>query len=621
MAVSLSLSIVQNSQNIENNTSNVTVNVYASWTYGSWNAAQKPGYVIIDGAQFDFTSSFNTGRSNTGSQIICSRTVTIYHAADGTKTLSCSASYTTGVSSGTIYASDSIALTTIPRATTPVLSVSSTDMGQTVQITLNRATSTFIHALSYAFGNLTEQTAGLSASSGVATSATFTPPLTLANQIPNSTSGTCTITCKTYNGLTLIGTKTVSLTLTVPETVVPVISNVSISEATSGIAQKFSAYVQSKSTLAVSISASGVSGSTISSYETTIENIKYNGASITSQIISGQGTITVYAKVVDTRGRIAQTTRTVTVLAYSPPQISEFSAWRITTAGVQSDEGNRVATKAKYAISSVGNRNDHTYTYKYKRSGEENFTTFASGSADWQFDAEELFTSFPNISPDYAHIVRLEIADYFQTVAYEVQLPTASTIMDFRYTGKGMAIGKVSEKDAFEVDMPTEFDQTVSFFDNVSVDGDSTFAGSADFAGDADFAGNVAFAGNANFQGEVSMDTPLPLASGGLGASTAEGGRDALDADQRLKSASTWAEAVANAKSEIIVCMYTGSDVYSVTIPRAEITTSQKTFYQGGAYSSGSLNHIQISVTTTTITAGWYFNGAIRSQTYRLYYR
>ena len=38
MAVKITISIDQNSQSISANTSNVTVTVRASWTYGSYNA-------------------------------------------------------------------------------------------------------------------------------------------------------------------------------------------------------------------------------------------------------------------------------------------------------------------------------------------------------------------------------------------------------------------------------------------------------------------------------------------------------------------------------------------------------------------------------------------------------
>ena len=118
-----------------------------------------------------------------------------------------------------------------------------------------------------------------------------------------------------------------------------------------------------------------------------------------------------------------------------------------------------------------------------------------------------------------------------------------------------------------------------------------------------------------------AMDHTLSVSEGGTGAATANGARDNLDCDQRLKTGLAWADAVAAAKSELVVCVYNDNDVYTMTIPRAEITNVQKTFYQGGAYSAGSLNHVQVTVTTTAISVGWYYNGSFRSSNYRLYYR
>lgn len=116
MAVSLSISITQNSQSIADNTSSVTVKVVAKWTYGSFNHLKKAGWLKIDGTQYNFTNNFNTSEVTSGSKTLYTKTVDVAHAADGSKTLACSASYTTGVSSGTITASASKALTKIPRA-------------------------------------------------------------------------------------------------------------------------------------------------------------------------------------------------------------------------------------------------------------------------------------------------------------------------------------------------------------------------------------------------------------------------------------------------------------------------------------------------------------------------
>lgn len=118
MAVSLYISIAQNSQNIANNTSNVTVKVVASWTYGSYNHNLKTGSLTIDGTKYSFSNNFNTSETQSGSKTLFTKTVNVNHNADGSKTLSCSASYVTGVSSGTIGASASKELTKIPRAAT-----------------------------------------------------------------------------------------------------------------------------------------------------------------------------------------------------------------------------------------------------------------------------------------------------------------------------------------------------------------------------------------------------------------------------------------------------------------------------------------------------------------------
>lgn len=113
MAVKISLSIKQNSQSNSGRTSNVTVTLRCSWTYGSWNHLSPSGSVTINGDKYTFSKSFNPNRTNSGSQELYSKTLNILHGTDGKKTLSCSASFATGVSSGTVKASASKTLTPI----------------------------------------------------------------------------------------------------------------------------------------------------------------------------------------------------------------------------------------------------------------------------------------------------------------------------------------------------------------------------------------------------------------------------------------------------------------------------------------------------------------------------
>ena len=146
-----------------------------------------------------------------------------------------------------------------------------------VTITTNRASSNFTHTITYTFG----ATTGTIASS-VGTSVPWVVPISLANQLPNTDSGTCTITCQTYNGSTLIGTKTVNLTLTVPSSVVPEISSIVISEAGSTPID-WGVYVQNKSKLKVVTTARGSYSSTIQSYKITgIDGNTYTSSNFTS---------------------------------------------------------------------------------------------------------------------------------------------------------------------------------------------------------------------------------------------------------------------------------------------------------------------------------------------------
>ena len=135
------------------------------------------------------------------------------------------------------------------------MSVPYVDMGTAVTVYTDRQSSAASHKILYAFGG----TSGIIATD-VGDSVVWTPPISLAAQIPSATSGLCTITCETYYSGVLTGTKTCTITLNVPASVVPTISSVTYSEAVAGIAAQFAGYVQNKSKLAVSIAASGRAG-------------------------------------------------------------------------------------------------------------------------------------------------------------------------------------------------------------------------------------------------------------------------------------------------------------------------------------------------------------------------
>jgi len=439
------ITITQNSQSVANNTSNVTVSVrvYRTntgyTTYGTGTV-----YCTINGTQY--TAAITSDDKITSSGIVLfTRTMNITHNADGTKTLATSARITHDQFSSSSQ-SYSQALTTIPRATTPTVSASSVNMGASITINMPRASSSFDHTLTYKFGSATG-TIG----SELGTSKAWTVPLSLASQIPNGTSGTCTITCKTYNGSTLIGTKTVSFTAKVPSSVVPSISTLAVSEGVSGLSAKFGGYVQNKSTAKVSITAAGSYSSTIKSYKTTVAGKSYTGSSFTSGVLTSSGTVTISTTVTDSRGRTASKSTTITVQAYTAPKITKFSVFRANADGSQNYESTSVSCAYAWSISAVGNKNSNSYLFEYKAKAASEWTAIASGNS-YSINTTRIFS---NIAPiDSSYDMRLTITDYFGSVVAFAEVPTAFTLLDFHSSGKGIAFGKVSEQEnQMEIDM------------------------------------------------------------------------------------------------------------------------------------------------------------------------
>lgn len=456
------------------NTSLVTMSLYyvlgsgASVSIGSRSDA----YMTYDGVNVGFTAN-SISFSGAGERLLGTTTRTINHNPDGTKTVNVSATYPMRATiSGTYFASVTVSgsavLDTIPRASEPSLSPSTQEMGQAITVNTNRASTSFVHTLEYTFGNQSGTIA-----TNVGASHSWALPLSLANAIPNATSGSGTITCKTYNDGVLIGTKTVSFTATVPASVVPTISSITITEAVAGLAAQFLAYVQNKSRLNVVTGAGGAYSSTISQIRATIQAKNYTGANITSDIVTASGTVGVAILVTDSRGRTVSQTVNVTVVAYTNPAINSMDAYRVNGSGVPSDDGTSIAIPMNFTIASVNNKNTKSWSLQYRIVGAGTWSNLASGSVYTYNATYTNLTGLFNANNSYE--IRLTITDYFASIERIVTISTAFTLLNVNPSGKGFAIGKVSESDTFEVALPTDFTETPTV-NGVPIGGDMTAA-------------------------------------------------------------------------------------------------------------------------------------------------
>ena len=425
MGVSLYLTYANNGQSIEKNTTNVTVSAVASWTNGSYCLVSKPGYLIIDDKTYNFTSPFNTGKTSSGSVLLFSKTVDVTHDADGTKTLVCAGSYTSGVSSGTIKASFSKVLPTIPRKSS--LSASNGTLGTAQTLTVSRHSSSFTHTITYKCGDTT----GTVCTKSSSTSVSWTPPMSLANENPTGTTVSVTLTITTYNGDTSLGSNTKTITCTIPASVKPSVS-ISVSNATSSIS---SSYIQGMSKAKITVNAAGANGATIKSYKTTFDGKTYTTSSFTSSTITGKGGLLINCTVTDSRGRTNTASTSISVQAYTPPVINTLTVHRCDANGTSNDQGGYIKAVCSYSVSSSGGT--PTVKIEYKKTSATTYTSATITSNEYIFQADT----------GSSYNVRLVVSDKFNSAKRDTTASTAFTLMHWNAEGNGMGIGKIAEEE------------------------------------------------------------------------------------------------------------------------------------------------------------------------------
>ena len=439
-------------QNITNNTSKITCVMYlvqaSSWGLGI--SSRSDNKTVINGTTHTWSSP---AISNGGGKTTKLATVTsgnIAHNADGTKSVTISATFElnatiSGTYRDTITASATVTLNTIPRATQPTLSASSADMGAAVTVSMPRASSSFTHDLAYKVGSGSY----VSIATGRGTSYSWTVP-DVASQIPSATSVKLTLRCITKNGSTTIGTKYAYITAKVPSNVVPPAPTLAIEDGTAGLAAQFGAYIQNKSKLKVSIAAAGVKGSTITAYQTTVLGKTYTGSSFTTGVLTGSGTVSLVTKVKDSRGRwSAAKTTTVTVLAYSTPQINALAAFRVDAAGNADEQGDRLRLDYRYSVTSLGSKNTARAVVEWKKTSDTSWTELLTDTA--LSANKSVKPATPTFSVDYQYDIRITVTDWFGSArSFTTTLPTGQVILDLLANGKGIAFGKVAEEEGID---------------------------------------------------------------------------------------------------------------------------------------------------------------------------
>ena len=398
---SLILKCFEDSYSIENNTSRVYwwVGIRSNTQYHAFNSVPQHYKVVVNGTTVldkDFTLTCGKGQTLG----VKDGYITVTHNADGSKSISASASFScsntqyysprSGSCSGTVN------LTTIPRATTPSINKPSLDCGNTITISGTSASSSFSHKV-YVAWNGTTTYLGTIASGTTSPSFSYTIPTDWEKNLPNSTSGIATFTLETFSGSTSVGSKSVNATIKVRSGVVPSIGTISISD-TNSICAGIGQIVQSQSALKFAISASGSQGSSISSISTRFNSADYIGSNFTTSTIYASGTINYTTTVTDSRGRTASKSGSVTVVPYSRPSMTNISAKRANSSYVIDEaSGTYALLHFKVGFTSLSGKNVTSFYIQYRVSGTSSWTKINSWDNNYtleqDYKAGNLFTS------------------------------------------------------------------------------------------------------------------------------------------------------------------------------------------------------------------------------------
>lgn len=415
------------SQSVANNTSTLKLGLYLrSTTSSTWVSFDVRSAYIGD-SKFTIDYKHTGGKHKLGE-----KTYTIKHNANGTASFSCSYGISTSYAlngSGTYSRS----IPTIARASS-ISSISGSTLGSAVTVNISRQASNFTHDVTYWFGSIKRTYTGQS------TSCTFTPPLSDGSQIPSATSGQGSITVQTKSGSTNIGSAvSKTFTLNMPASVVPTYSSLSVARVDNGVPAAWGIYVAgfSKATLTIN-GAAGAQGSTIKGY-----NISGGGYSSASNSFTtgalNAGTQTFTGVVTDSRGRTASKTASVSVVAYATPTLS-MTAQRCNSAGTVDANGTYVKVVPTYSCASCSGKNSITSKRFEVVSTSSANTSCASGSSC------VLGAGALDISKTYT--IRGTVTDALgKSATLDVTIPTAARVVNIKSNNKGVAFGKMSEKD------------------------------------------------------------------------------------------------------------------------------------------------------------------------------
>ena len=463
----LAMEVVETGYSIENNDSPVEYNLWlergSTWVFDLNNESWAEAYIndhIVIGKYVSFDLR------NTERVLLGSGTLTIPHNEDGSKTITFSARILNVADQGDInWFSGTLGLTNIPRAS-DIGTVSATELGQPVIISINKKVNEFRHQVWWQVND----SGWIDLGKGHDTNVQFTIPVDYANRITESDTGSLDVCVRTFNDSNQIGKDEYKrgLSIKVPTSIVPTLNTLKVVERNAKIAESIPIgnYIKDKSIMRVtSEGASGTYGSKIVSTEISVDNLVVR--SDTGDFPANKaGTLNVTAKVTDSRGRIATKSTTVRVLDYYSPRIMAFLANRTGNGTNKKIMANVIANVSPLVINGI-NRNPYTLKIQYSAKKDNRWIDAVSLTNE---NTERISRqidcgSFYELSKAYN--VRLVIQDKLSDIVDSILVVRSSRVL-WAWGDNRAAIGGFPELEGhFESFLPVAFHSSLNVEDGL----------------------------------------------------------------------------------------------------------------------------------------------------------
>ena len=437
----ISVDCVEISQDIANNTSTVRLTAVINTNAGVQPVVTGATMTInIDGGGAIEKAPVEIKRSN--SVLVFAREYVIGHADDGTKTVGYSFKISLDDKRyNEAQVTGGLKLLDIPRPDN--ILAHDCFFGDTIQLAISRNATDFRHDIRYSYdhdeGYVVKDVTG---------NQNWTVPIDFLEHVTERPSAQITFYCDTFLNGSLIGTRTSTITASVPASAKPILHEFELTENNAkalacGLDKDY--FVQNFSQVTVSVkTAEGYKGSTIRSFTCQIKD----GIVLadTPAVLDIAGTFEVQAYVTDSRGIQSDiVTKTIHVLEYHQPVLN-ISATR-------SGETNTTATITRnisIAPLAIDGKQHNTakLSFRYAVSGSSTYLEDTGAGGSWT-DIAELVNSDANMSASFDeaknYTIEATLSDNFLTQVITTNLLIANNYVYSYDKNKRFAVGKITD--------------------------------------------------------------------------------------------------------------------------------------------------------------------------------